>query len=1066
MKKVLLVFYVLVCAALPLLAQTVEVSGVVVDEHNEPVTGAAVRLEGNSKGTITDINGRFRLQGITKGQRITVSFMGMTTRTLVGKPNMRVVLESHDAELDEVMVVAFGEQSRASFTGSAAVVDAKTIEHKQLTNVLSGLQGEAAGVQMINNSGSPTATPTLRIRGFSSLNSGQDPLIIVDGAPYDGGWNNLNPNDVASISVLKDAASNALYGARGANGVIMITTKKAKAGEATVTLDAKWGSNSRIERDYELIDNPGQYYETYYKAIYNYQVHEWGLSAYDAHVKANSILMSGVTTGGGLGYLCYTVPNGEYLIGENGRLNPHATLGNRVYNNGQYYTIMPDDWKGAAYRNGLRQEYNVNVTGGNERAQFYASVGYLGNEGIAPNSDFTRYSARLKADYEAKRWLKLGGNVNFTRSDYNNVLDGDASGLFNTVNTMAPIYPVYIRDGNGRIMTDERGRMYDYGEGKVTGIHRPNLPQNNPLQENLLNTQHFIENMFSGTGYVDIRLYEGLKFTANATINLLNQQGTYTQQPFYGYGSVAYPTGEVTKNSADTYSYNLQQLLSYQRDLGLHHFDVLAGHEYYRNSYDYLTGTRDNMAAYFDNQNLSGAVKVIDAADNNTVYNNEGWLLRGQYDYAQKYFGSISYRRDASSYFHPDHRWGNFFSFGTAWLLSKEKWLADVKWIDHLKIKASFGQQGNDKLPGSYLYGNTYAIQNNEGLAITLNSVGNPDITWETNNNFNVGVEFELLKKRLRGGVDYFYRKTTDMLSFVYAPYSMGYSGSWFNVGDMLNSGVEVSLSGDVIKTRNLVWTLNLNATHYRNEVDMLSDDLVSKTPVEGHRGYTAGNYYVGEGLPIYTWYLKRYAGVSDKGESMWYERKADGTLGTTTQYGDADFFLCGDTHPVLYGGFGTSLSYAGFDLSVVFSYSIGGKAYDYGYAQLMTNPYADLTGMALHQDILNAWTPENTGSDIPRWQYGDSYSASMSDRFLTNASYLTLQNINVGYTLPTKWVSKLRLQGIRVYMAGDNLYYWSKRKGFDPRGSFNGMTDATGYDSYLTYPSSRCISGGINIRF
>ncbi|MGN1229373.1 MAG: SusC/RagA family TonB-linked outer membrane protein [Prevotella sp.] len=1064
MRERLTVFMVMMMTVFTAMAQTISIKGVVVDENDEGVIGASVMVKGTSKGTATDTEGQFKLADIDKGAMLVISYVGMKTVQQHAKPTMKIVMESESSQLDEVMVVAFGKQTRSSFTGSATMMDSKKLEQKQMTNAISALQGEAAGVQMTNNSGDPTATPSLRIRGFSSLNAGKDPLIIVDGAPYDGGWNNLNPNDVASMTVLKDAASNALYGARGANGVILITTKKAKMGEATISLDAKWGVNSRIERDYDLITDPGQYYEAYYRALYNYQTKEKGLSPYQAHVTSNATLASNDKTQGGLGYLCYTVPEGEYLIGENGRLNPNATLGSRVYNNGQVYTIYPDDWKDAAFRNGLRQEYNLNITGGNERAQFYASLGYLNNDGIAYNSDFERYTARLKADYQAKKWLKIGGNVSFTHANYNYISSQYDSDLFATVNQMAPVYPLFIRDANGNIMTDANGKMYDYGDGSVNGLQRPIIPQSNPVQENSLNTSVYQENTYSVNGYADVDIIDGLKLTFNGTAMLRNVRSTFTQQPFYGYGKITYPDGQITKDASETYSYNFQQLLNYTKDFGKHNVDILFGHEYYRRRYNYLVGTRNGMASYYENQNLSGAIKIINADDDVTDYNNEGYFFRGQYDYNQKYFGSVSFRRDASSRFHPDHRWGNFFSFGGAWILTKEPWLQSNNLLSMLKVKASFGQQGNDNI-GEHLYMDTYKIENNGSLALTLHQRGNPNITWETNNNFNIGAEFELFKNRLRGGMEYFYRKTTDMLCFVYAPYNAGYSGSYYNIGDMTNKGFEMELSGDVIRNKQLTCTLNLNLTHYKNEITRIADDLKSAKTVEGHAGYSSSSNYVGEGLPMYTWYLKKYAGVDSDGRSMWYDHDSNGELTTTTQYGDADFFLCDDPHPDLYGGFGTTLSYAGFDLSVNFTYSLGGKAYDWGYSSAMTCPYGDSGGGAIHKDVLKAWSADNTSSNIPRWQYGDMYSSGMSDRFLTDASYLTLQNVNIGYTLPKRWTTRFGVKSVRVYVAGDNLYYWSKRKGFDPRGSFSGQAQSTESGTYA-YSTSRCVSGGFTVKF
>lgn len=1036
-------------------AQTFDVNGTVRDADGNPVIGASVATGNGKVGAMTDADGHFIIKNVKASDVLVVTYIGMETQKVKAKRNVTITMQDENTELDEVMVVAFGKQKRSSFTGSAGVVDSKTLEKRQLTNALSALNGEVAGVQMIDNSGDPASTPEIRIRGFSSISAGNDPLIILDGAPYDGGINNINPSDIESVTVLKDAASNALYGARGANGVIMITTKSAKrgAGKTTVTLDAKWGANTNAAVDYDYIDNPGEYYEMYYRAMRNYYVNS-GESAYSAHVKANEKIGQ-ASSSGGLGYVVYSVPSNEYLIGENGKLNPHATLGNRIYNNGKYYTLLPDDWTDEAFRTALRQEYNISVSSSAAKSQMYASLGYLNNEGIAYNSDYERYTARLKADWQANNWLSMGGNASFAHSK-RNYITGGSTGLFYSLRNIAPIYPVYVRDGNGNIMTDSNGRVYDYGEGDITGIVRPVSSQSNLIQENALNTNNTTYNNLTLNGYADITPLEGLKITLNGTVTSHQSRGVYTYNPFYGFSATTYTNGAVSKDQSQTYSLNFQQLVNYTKSFGLHNMTLLLGHENYRKRYDYLSGDKQNMASYFGNQNLSGAITVIDTDDSVTNYNNEGWFFRGQYDYAEKYFGSVSLRRDASSRFDPDHRWGTFYSIGGAWIISKESWFK-APWVDMLKLKASMGQQGNDDI-GDFRYTDLYSLENNNGqVALIYNTKGNKEITWETNTNVNVGAEFSFWKGRLTGSVEYFYRHTTDMLCFINAPQSAGYSGQYYNVGNMDNKGFEVDLNGVILRNKNLQWSINLNATHYKNEVTKLADER--KTLVmDGHAGYisSSNDQFTGEGLSLYTWYLYKYAGVNEEGQSMWYT--SDG--GTTTQSGDADYFLCGDALPDLYGGFGTRFSAYGFDLSVSFNYSIGGKAYDYQYATLMTNPYGSTTGFNFHRDLYNAWSETNTDSNIPRFVYNDSQAAVQSSRFLINASYLSLQNINIGYTLPSKWVRKLGLSSVRLYGSADNLCYWSKRKGFDPRGTFTGETDTN------TYSPMKSISGGINIQF
>lgn len=417
---------------------------------------------------------------------------------------------------------------------------------------------------------------------------------------------------------------------------------------------------------------------------------------------------------------------------------------------------------------------------------FYGSLGYLNNQGIAYNSDFERYTARFKADYQAKSWLKVGASMSYAHTDQNDVNDGD--NLFSMVSTLAPIYPVYLRDGNGKIMTDENGKVYDYGSGENGGSKRPAnlLPARNPLQANELNKDTSKGNVSTLTGYADITPIEGLKITLNGTVTDDEWKNTLKVQPFYGNTATTYPGGYIAKTSYQTYTLNFQQIVNYEKQFGRHNVSIMAGHENYNYSYSYVWGDKENMFSYFECNELDGAVKVSDNGSSSSKYNTEGYFSRVMYNYAEKYFVSGSYRRDASSRFHPDHRWGNFFSVGGAWTMNKEDWFK-VSWIDMLKLKASWGQQGNDAI-GDYRYTDTYSLDNFNGqVALIQSSVGNPNITWETNSNFNSGIDFEVLHSRISGSVEYFRRKTTDMLCFIYVPMSGGYSGSYDNVGDMLN---------------------------------------------------------------------------------------------------------------------------------------------------------------------------------------------------------------------------------------------------------------------------------------
>ena len=973
-------------------------------------------------------------------------------------------MHSATEALDEVMVVAYGTAKKSAFTGSATVVNSEEISKVQSSNVANALVGKVAGVQLNTASGQPGATtPSIRVRGISSINAGNDPLIILDGAPYDGDLNNISSQDIETMTVLKDAASNALYGARGANGVIIITTKKGDSGKTTVNVDAKWGVNSRATQDYNFITDPARYYEMYYGALKSYYMNSQGMSESAAHASANA----NMTGSGdyGLGYNVYSVPAGQYLIGTNGRLNPNATLGNVISYNGQDYMLMPDNWLDEAYKQGLRQEYNVSFSAGTNKSSYYASVSYLNNEGITAKSDYERLTGRLRADYQIKEWLKTGANMSYTHFNANSLgEDGSSSSsgnIFAYATQVAPIYPLYVRDGQGNIMKDANGlTVYDFGSKDNAGLSRPFLSGGNPYASNILDTNFSEGNAMTATGFAEIRFLKDFKFTWTSGMAMAETRGTSFTNPYYG--QYASSNGISSKAHARNLSQNHQQLLNYKKAFGSHNLDVMVGHESYRSQYYYLYASKSNV---FDpnNTELAGAITENGSDSYTSDYNTEGYFGRLQYDFAEKYFVSGSYRRDASSRFHPDHRWGDFWSAGAAWILSKEGFF-NAEWVDLLKIKASYGSQGNDNI-GNYLYVNTYSIVNSGGVPAAIPAtMGNKDITWETNGNLNAGIEFDFFKNRLSGTVEYFYRKTTDMLFSFPLPPSYGYTSYYANIGDMLNQGIEAELNATLLKYKNFTWDLSLNLTHYKNKIAYLPEERKTME-VDGVKGFSSGSLYYGEGIPLYTFRLKQYAGVSEDGQALYYKNivdKAGNVTGkdVTTTYDEADYYLCGTALPDIYGGFSTSFAFYGFDLSADFTYQIGGQVYDSDYAALMASPTAASKGSNFHADLLNAWTPENPNSNIPRFQFGDQYTTASSDRFLTSASYLSLQNVNFGYTLPAKVTRKASIEKLRIYLAADNVWVWSKRQGLDPRQSISGSAT----NSY--YAPIRTISGGISLTF
>ena len=1051
-----------------------QVTGVVVDEFDEPVMGATVKVVGTNALTLTDTNGNFSIQAPSDKSSLSISYIGYLTQTVKAGSNLHISLQVDRQTLDEVMVVAYGTAKKSSFTGSAAVVGADEISKVQVTNAADALKGKAAGVQIYNATGQPGSVPTIRVRGFNSLNAGNAPLLVVDGSPYDGSLNDINPIDIESLTVLKDAASTALYGARGGNGVILITTKNAKKGkDATITVDAKWGANHRATPDYEMINSPAKYYEMWYQGLYNYAVDSYGYSANQAWQFANSNLTR--DNAYGLGYNVYTVPAGQSLIGTNGKLNPNATLGNVISYGGEEYTLLPDDWTAATYKTSLRKEYTVSASGANDRGSFYASVNYLDNEGITPQSNYERMTARVNSEYQLKSWLKVGMNVNY--GHYNrDVVDGDgdsgSTGNMFAMTTIAPIYPLYVRDGQGNIIYNQAAHIntYDYGDGSIIGISRKFLAGGNQLASAQLDRNHVQGNTFNGTATMDISLPFDLKLSTISNYYLRESRSVSTTNSYFGMYAVN--GGSIDVDHDRIWSTNQQQRLSWHKIVGKHDIDAMIAHEYYRLTSSDLWGSRSKMFAdnYYE---LSGAVKVDNTNSSSSVYNTESFLGRLMYNFDNRYFAQLSYVREASSAFDADHRWGNFWSASVGWNINKEKWFK-ADWVDELKLKVSYGENGNDDV-AAFRYITYYNIVNsNDEVSLTPAAYGNKRLSWEKNAKFNAGLDFSLWNGRLEGGVEFYANRTTDMIQAIPLPYTFGYTSYLDNIGNMENRGIEANLRGDIIRTKAFTWSAYANVTSNHNEVTKLTETAKRMYIGGGYMGNYSGNYLKAEGLSAWTFYMPKYAGVDpDTGKSLWYKevwaqdsegnylKNPDGTyvvteVVKTDQYSDATEFACKDALPDVYGGFGTSFEWKGIDLSLDFTYQLGGYVYDSTYASLMGSS----AGQAMHVDLLNAWSANNLNSLIPRWQYNDSRMNAQSDRFLTSASYLTLQNVTVGYTLPKALTTRWGINKLRLYCVADNIWTWSHRQGLDPRQSI------TGGSSSAYYSSVRTISGGITVTF
>ncbi|WP_233247118.1 TonB-dependent receptor [Prevotella sp. oral taxon 376] len=1074
------------------LAQTSVRGTVTSAEDGEPVVGASIKVVGTNTGTVTDLDGHFSLTVPNSNSRLEISYIGMKSQTVKVSDNMRVVLQPDNQTLDEVMVVAFGRQTKESFAGSAAVMNSTELGKKITTNVADALVGSVPGLQLTGGSGQPGASQgDIHIRGIASLYASTAPLIVVDGAPYTASLSNIPQDDIESVTVLKDASSAALYGARGAAGVILITTKKGGGQKAHINLEAKWGATSRSVQDYDTFSDPGQFMEAYYSQFFNYAFYRQGMTREQANAWVNQRIISDQSIG--LQYNPFTVPAGENLIGLDGKLNPKATLGRSYKYGDETYYIMPDNWKDAAYRHGTRHEYTVNVSGGNTKMSYYSSVGYLKEKGVLENSGFERFTARLKADYEATDWLHLYSNVGYVHSmmESNPNLSNTTTNAANMgyfTQYIAPIYPLYVRvldaDGKPVIRTDKYGHeQYDFGvpsTGYPGQGSRPFLATGNPIGSNRYNEVTSGGDQIQGQFSFDLTFTPWLKFNSTNSFNFGLSRYSHYENPYIG--NAAAENGTIDKYNNTSFRQNYVQTLNFHKQFGQHDVQVMLGHEWYKQRVNFLEAlARGGFSPEI--KELNAFSDRYDAHSYNTTYNVEGYFGNVLYNYAQRYFAQASYRRDASSRFAKDHRWGDFWSVGGAWIISKENFFKSLNadWVDNLKLKVSVGQQGNDGIPDFYFLERYSLSKGNLAMLPSFAAIGNPDITWETTTNFNVGLEFSFLKNRVNGEVNFYNKKTTDMLFQLNIPESMGVRGYYDNVGDIRNRGVELTLSGDIIRTKDITWSVTGNISHNSAKALKLDKNKIEQyggfSQTDARAGFNIPMWYA-EGQPLYNGMMPDYAGVNEQGEPLYwvdediYKDYQAGKMSnsskpgtkhsfTTTNWSEASYY----THSMLpkaSGGFSTTLRAYGFDASATFDYQFGGKIYDFGYAVLM-RPVSDRAGGSNYStDVLKAWTPDNTSSNIPRFMYTDQNTTSQSTRFLTNAKYLNFQSFVVGYTLPVSLTSKLMLSKVRVYVQGENLCFWSARKGLDPRYSFQG-TQSSGINSYAPV---RTVMGGIQLSF
>ncbi|MDR2969595.1 MAG: TonB-dependent receptor [Tannerellaceae bacterium] len=1059
MKKLTFLFLCLLASVGLASAQNTQVTGVVISaEDGEPVIGASVMVTGTTIGTVTDVNGNFSLSAPANATTLQISFIGMATQELPVQANMRVVLASDTQALDEVIVVAYGVAKKSSFTGSAASIKSEKLENLQSTSFTKALEGAAPGIQVTANSGMPGSNATIRIRGIGSINASSSPLYVVDGAAYDGDLSTIVTDDIESITVLKDAASAALYGARGANGVILITTKKGEKGKISVSVKANAGIVSRAIPEYDRVST-SEYYELMWEGWRNALVYANNFTPENAAATASGTGTNGIVGRLG-GYNSYNVAN-DQLIGTDGKLNPNAKL---LYN---------DNWSDELYRTALRQDYNVSLNGGSDKATFYASIAYNDEDGIVKWSNFDRLSGRAGVSGEVNNWLKMDASLSASSSrSYGFLAEGSyTTNPFYYTTAMGPIYPVYQYDDKGNRVKDSNGNnMFDMGGGSSdyawAGHVRPYAPNSNLMVTLPVDERSTIRNLVSGRASAEIKFLKDFTLKISGSTDISNDLVTEYQN--YLYGDAESVQGRSMKSYRKRHSFTVNQLLNWNKSFGDHNIALLAGHENYSYTYNYLDATRVKFTV--PTTELVAGATAEGSTSYSDAYTLEGYLFQANYDYADRYYFSASYRSDGSSRFYKDSRWGSFWSLGGSWRLSEENFIKDNSWIDNLKLKASFGQQGNDMILSEYgasnfygwqsLYGFSHPFEANVNNANANGAIhsqlSNRNLQWEKNSNLNVGVEFGLFDF-LRGEIDYFNRESSNLLFQVPKPQSVGIDYQWQNIGTMYNRGIEVALGFDIFKSGDFKWSLDVNATMLKNKVTKLPEDATGNQP-----DIISGSRILRKGLPLNTYWIRDYVGVDSETGLALYQKDELDTEGnvtgktTTTNQNDATYYAIGDPYADVFGGINNTLSYKGFDLSIFLSYQIGGKGYDNIYAMLS---HPGTFGSHMHKDMLNRWQKPGDVTNIPRLQNSLTQASAASDRFLTDLSFLSLRNITFGYNLPKSFLRKLDIQGCRLSLTADNMHVFSARKGFNPQQSYGGSTD-------YVYSPVKVVSLGLNVTF
>lgn len=978
--------------------QTGKIKGTIVDSKTgEPVIGASVKVKGTKLAAVTDLNGEFELNTHANAT-LQISYVGFKETEVKASNGMKISLEEDTEALEEVVVVGYGTQKKESLTGAMANIKGEKLKDITSATVENMLNGKVSGVYVAPGSGRPGSTGAIIIRGQTSINGATAPLWVVDGVIVGNSAGDLNPDDIETMTVLKDAASTAIYGSEGANGVVVVTTKQAKHEKMSISLSAKAGLSTLNRGNLEMMDG-AEFYD-YYKSFQNVE-------------------------------------------------SVNFPRWNEDLRNSNF------DWFKLAKKTGSTQDYNLTLNGGSENIQSMFTLGYFKEEGAVKGYDMNRYSTRIKVVYKPYEWLTIKPNISGSRTN-----DKDKQYSVGAMYSMMPWDSPYDENGN---------LVPNYYAGWV------NSKATNYLND-LAAGDYSTSTTYDLSGGLDF----DIKIAPWLTFSSVNNYSYYNSQT-HGYYDPKSSSGEGVNGRTTEYNYvstrrYTNQLLRFKKSWGKHNVNALLAYEFN----DYEMKYTDVYATGFISgfEDFMTAAKPEMANGYRTAWAKQSYFTQWRYDYDSRYYGELSLRRDGRSNFGSNNRYGNFFSVSGAWNINNESWFK-ADWVDQLKLRAAFGSVGNvptSLYPSYSLYsvGATY----NENPGALISQIGNKDLTWEKTYTTGVGVDASFWQNRLHATLDYYIKNTSNILYQVPVTGLVGVTSIWKNIGKMRNTGIEFTVGGDIIRTKDLTWNVTANISHNSNELR----DLYKQRDANGN--YVVKPVLISDGTsiagtaqrileigePVDTYYMKEWAGVNpEDGKPQWYMDDANGNKVVTDSYSKASYYKCGKASPDVYGSFSTSLFYKNFDLQANFGYSLGGQIYSY-YRQEFDSDGA-YAGDRNQMKLQKGWSRWEKPGDIathPRAMYNNQDKGNLaSSRYLESSDYLKLRSLTLGYNFDLK---KYGIQTLRLSVSGENLFTITDYSGVDPElpagTNDKGVLSVTNTGGTSVYPAVRKFMLGVNLTF